>query len=114
MPNIEDEALVIELAATVEDRTRGEHAALLRRARRVDAVRNLLSLTNPRARTVRRCDFGGLPIGPTLTWQQWQLVDHLGRPPHHDHPKACACRGAGWVPAAGLSRLELLVAEGAP
>lgn len=46
MPRLEDERTVIELACLTQDRTRGEHAALRRVARRVTREWNRRTITN--------------------------------------------------------------------
>lgn len=50
MANLEDDRLVLELACLTQDRTRGEHAAMKRVARRIDRAWNTTTSTNKPSR----------------------------------------------------------------
>lgn len=109
------QATVLEMACLTGDRTKSEQKAMLSEGKRIDAERNAIKGTNPRAKQVLHCPGWwnlyeppqGLPVWD-LDSREAQAAKSIDNPQRH--PKGCVCRRTNLIPAVGLSMLGEYVA----
>lgn len=115
MRRIEERALCLEIACLTGDRTKGEQRAMLNQAHQIDAERNRITTTNPRAAKVSPCpgwwDRWKPPVLPVwdLNSPEARRVAAVDNPDRH--PRGCLCNRNNLIPAEGPSLLEAYVAE---
>ena len=110
MSALDDLATVVRLACETESRTRGEQAALLRLAAKVDAEWNKQARTSPKY--AKTWNEAGRPMTVSPTKPTHRLPGVLCTY-STGHTKFCRCHGDGVVnvPEGGWSELESLAKQ---